>query len=153
MILYRLASTKYIGDLSGIGARLFGGRWNREGTSCLYTSSSVSLALLEKIVHANDFKQLSNTSLSSIFLDDSLPVYEVEMKKLVTTWVSEIEYTQWLGKQIFEDSYYAAMVVPSVIVPQEKNWILNPRYENYDQIKIFREEIFEIDKRLMRWLS
>ncbi len=152
MMLYRLASAKYVDDLAGIGAKLFGGRWNHVGSSCLYASSSISLALLEKFVHANDWAHVSNISLCTILLENSMPVYHIDIERLSPTWVNDIDYTQWLGRQILDDNYYAAMVVPSAIVPQEKNWILNPGYKHYTKIKIHSKLPFEIDKRLSRWV-
>ena len=53
MVVYRLGGTKYATDLTGEGARLFGGRWNNEGTPCIYTSQSRALAILEYTVNIN----------------------------------------------------------------------------------------------------
>ena len=52
MIVYRLAAKQYIDDRTGTGAKLFGGRWNPVGLACIYASEYISLALLEKFVHA-----------------------------------------------------------------------------------------------------
>ena len=53
MLLYRIARTKWARTLDGEGARLHGGRWNNPGTSCIYTSESRALALLEYTVNTN----------------------------------------------------------------------------------------------------
>ena len=51
MRLFRIAKTQYIGDTTGTGARLYGGRWNEKGVGLIYTSESRSLAALEFLVH------------------------------------------------------------------------------------------------------
>ena len=53
MIVYRLGKTQYCNDLIGVGAKLFGARWNISGTACLYTAESRALALLEYTVNVN----------------------------------------------------------------------------------------------------
>ena len=53
MLVFRLGKTQYKNDLTGIGAKLFGGRWNNPGTACLYTAENRSLALLEYTVNVN----------------------------------------------------------------------------------------------------
>jgi len=51
MVLYRITSKAYVRDLSGTGAFLYGGRWNKKGIRMLYTSGSLSLAALEIVVN------------------------------------------------------------------------------------------------------
>ncbi len=51
MTVYRFTHKKFAGELSGTGARLVGGRWNPVGVSVVYTSESISLALLEVLAN------------------------------------------------------------------------------------------------------
>jgi|GEM_PF-4679954 len=53
MIVYRIAQTKYAQDITGSGAKKYGGRWNRPGVAALYTSQQRSLCMLELLVHFN----------------------------------------------------------------------------------------------------
>src|SRR5438067_8358427 len=53
MIVYRISSRKYAEDLTGEGARLYGGRWNHKLTPCLYTAATRALAILEYSVNVN----------------------------------------------------------------------------------------------------
>jgi RES domain-containing protein len=66
MILYRIAKCNYAGDLSGTGARLYGGRWNSEGKPMLYTASSRALAVLEVLVHLSPLLVPNNFCLVEI---------------------------------------------------------------------------------------
>ena len=66
MDVYRIGKNKYIKDLSGDGARLYGGRWNYQGYRVLYASESLALAILEYITKTGavetELKDLSNRS-------------------------------------------------------------------------------------------
>lgn len=73
MLVYRIASTEYIGDLSGYGAKLNGGRWNREGVAVLYAGSSIALCAWEYWVHLPETIALKQNAfaLATIQLPDS----------------------------------------------------------------------------------
>ncbi|HEV7382374.1 MAG TPA: RES family NAD+ phosphorylase, partial [Dyadobacter sp.] len=71
MMLYRLAAQEYIEDQTGTGAKLFGGRWNPEGLACLYTSEHVSLAFLEKYVHAKAKENMSRVALLKVEIPEN----------------------------------------------------------------------------------
>lgn len=85
MILYRFAHHKFSDDLSGTGAKLKGGRWNLTGTPVLYTSSSISLALLEILVNTGSFEELQLFKLMQLTLPPDAPVYRIETKNLKKT--------------------------------------------------------------------
>ena len=51
MEVYRIAKSSYRTDLTGLGSRLYGARWNKKGTGLVYTSESRALASLEFLVH------------------------------------------------------------------------------------------------------
>src|SRR5699024_12459459 len=79
MQLYRLAKEEYIRDLSGTGARLYGGRWNKKGMPMLYTSEHRSMALLELFVHRSQRLMTDNIVLLYLSL-----TYQRELTKLTT---------------------------------------------------------------------
>lgn len=150
MIVYRIAAREYIRDISGTGARLFGGRWNPKGVPCLYTSEHVSLALLERFVHAQGTDDMSGLMLLSILLpDDSDCVYHTDEKKFKTGWSADFEYSQWLGQQILGEQDMLAFSVPSAIVPFERNIIINPLSSRMDALKIYEPTPFDTDSRLL----
>ena len=135
MIVYRLAAKQYIGDLNGTGAKLFGGRWNPIGKACIYTSEHISLALLEKFVHASHKENMERIALMRIQIpDDSSLVFHTNQKLLKKQWLDDISYSQWIGEQILEDPSVLAFSVPSAIVPSERNIILNPFANSFNAI-------------------
>ncbi len=149
MTVYRLAYRNYVDDMSGIGARLYGGRWNPKGTACLYTSAHVSLALLEKFVHAQGKEDMTGLMLLSIELPDNGDlVYHVDESQMVDGWMGNIDYSQWLGKQLLAEDAFVAFSVPSVIVPTERNVIINPQATHFDAVRFHQPKSFDIDTRL-----
>ena len=80
MIVYRFANAKYSKDLSGEGSKLFGGRWNNKGTAILYTSTSISLALLELLIHSASYDEILTNQL--VIIDTHLDEIKV-LKKYV----------------------------------------------------------------------
>ncbi len=150
MIVYRLASKEYIGDFSGTGARLYGGRWNPVGSPGIYTSMHISLALLEKYVHAHARENMLRVALLSIEIDESrVNIFQTDDKLLKKSWVDDISYSQWLGGQILSDPSIAAFSVPSAIIPTERNIILNPAAEQFGLIGFSDPVDFTTDFRLL----
>lgn len=78
MKLYRIATTAHIKDLSGAGARLYGGRWNEKGVAVVYTSESRALAVLEYLVHLPMVFAPGELSIMELKVPDSISPREVD---------------------------------------------------------------------------
>jgi RES domain-containing protein len=153
MMLYRLAAQEYIEDQTGAGAKLFGGRWNPEGLACLYTSEHVSLAFLEKYVHAKAKENMSRVALLKVEIpeNDHL-IFHVDANELKAEWYEDVEYSQWLGAQVLRDLSIVAFSVPSVLIPTERNYIVNPLAIDFNQVKFHPATPFSTDLRLLNRL-
>lgn len=150
MIAYRLAAKAYIDDLSGSGAKLFGGRWNPAGCPCIYASQNLSLALLEKYVHAEFRESMERLALLRIDIpDDDNLVFHVDDQQLKKNWINDISYSQWIGEQILSDPEIIAFTAPSAIVPSERNVILNPSAHKIGDIRFLPLADFSTDLRLL----
>lgn len=153
MMLYRLAALEYIEDQTGTGAKLFGGRWNPIGLPCLYTSAHVSLAFLEKYVHAKGKENMSRIGLLKVEIPDHTDsIFHVDETQLKAGWYEDAEYSQWLGAQVLGDSSILAFSVPSVIIPTERNYILNPMASHFSKVKFHPVTSFSTDFRLLNRL-
>lgn len=146
MVVFRIARKERIEDLSGRGAELFGGRWNEKGYPALYTSSSLSLAALEILVHTDKSMPPVNMAYASIYVPDSFASMKILKLSSETT---EIEYgTKWL-----KEKSGLMLKVPSVILPYEYehecNLILNPLHEDFKKVFINEVHDFSFDVRLM----
>ena len=147
MIIYRLSTGKFANDISGIGARLNGGRWNPVGIDALYTSEYISLCILEILVRANKYTSPDSYTLISIEAPQS-DIYEIQLQKLKTSWQHDVDYSQWIGAEFFKNNQSLILKVPSAIVPQEHNFLINPLHAEFKKVKVLKTELLELDKRL-----
>jgi RES domain-containing protein len=151
MELYRITQERYAGDLSGNGARLYGGRWNSEGSFAIYTSSTRSLALLETLAHT-PAKMLEQKSyiLITLLVPGSIQPDEILLTNLDTGWDTPDTgpLTKKLGDKFLRSKKGLLLAVPSVLVPEEKNYILNPLHTDMKRVKITQQRRIHFDKRV-----
>lgn len=130
MKVYRISKTEYATDLAGTGAKLYGGRWNHVDTPCIYTSESRSLAVLEYSVNLNiDFIP---PSLSvCIFMIDEKHIQEIQTHEIPDDWKKTPASfsTKSMGTELLKNDA-PILKVPSIIIPDEYNYILNPLASN-----------------------
>ena len=86
MIVYRIARTGYINDLTGSGARLYGGRWNKRGIGVIYISESRALATVEYLVHVPIPYAPTNLSIASIKIPDKVKLRKIKISELPSNW-------------------------------------------------------------------
>jgi RES domain-containing protein len=149
MLAYRISHKLYMHDTSGEGARLFGGRWNPKGLPCIYTSLCISLAILEKLAHAQWPNEMKDLALGTYRLQEEKDIYKVDVTRLKPDWIHDISYTQWLGRQIFEADY-TGFLAPSAIVPTEYNLMLQPAKLALGTAILESAELYELDDRLFK---
>jgi RES domain-containing protein len=113
----------------------------------VYVSSSLSLALVETLVHLPG-RVLSAFSAVSIEFD-ATDVEELD-RKLPTDWTVEppAGSTQAIGDAFVAGGRRLALRVPSVVVPSEWNYVLNPRHPRFAAAKIGKPTAFPFDRRL-----
>jgi RES domain-containing protein len=148
MILYRLTNGEYIKDLSGTGSKLYGGRWNSAGINAIYTTENISLAVLEILVHIKRYKQPLNYHLVFIEIPGTFSPAVIIKEKLKRNWKDDIAYSQFMGDEFLKSTNELLLKVPSAIVDQENNFIINPKHPGISKIKITASKIFEFDERL-----
>jgi len=150
MDVFRISKTKYAKDLSGFGAEKFGGRWNSKGNAVLYTSSSRALALTEILVHIPVHFLQNDFSIIHLELPKSASIKEIDFKDLPKNWkqVPPNKATQIIGDLFIEESAFLVLKIPSVVIEQEFNFLINPNHKDFKKVKIKSVEIFTIDKRL-----
>ena len=149
MHLYRITKSKYAEDLTGEGAKLYGGRWNEVGTPSIYTATSISLSLCEFFVNLPSYLLPSDLILVTFEIEEKHIVI-IDEKDLPEKWNSYPIFTasQKYGSSWLEKEEVMAFSIPSVIVPQERNVVLNPRGRDFaEALKIVSTEEFKLDSR------
>jgi RES domain-containing protein len=148
MILYRLTNGGFIKDLSGNGSKLYGGRWNSVGFNAIYTTENISLAILEILVHVNKYKRPLDYHLIYIEIPEKISTAIIDKEKLKRAWKTDISYSQFIGDEFLKSSNELLLKVPSAIVDEENNFIINPKHPDIAKVKITTSKIFEFDERL-----
>lgn len=147
--VWRITHKKYRDTaFSGEGARLYGGRFNSEGRKAVYTSGHLSLALLELFVQMDNRHHLNHYVKISADIPFEL-IYEPELKEFPDGW-GQIPYgkiSQSYGDEWIKDENFAAIRVPSVVVPVEYNFIINPGHPDYQKIKLSKPSEVKFDPR------
>lgn len=151
MRVFRIAKRRFISDLSGAGARLFGGRWNQKGVSLLYTSESRSLATVEYLVHLSMGILPRDLSLAEFEVPDTERIERMDPSVLPEGWnrfpapgkLSEIG-TAWAQK-----GETLGLRVPSSVVKAEWNILLNPNHARFSEVRLVSVEEYVFDQRLL----
>ena len=150
---FRLVKSRYLASAwDGGGARRAGGRWNSPGVAVVYCSGSLSLALVEVLVHL-PAGLLPAYSAIPVEIDDAL-VTTLAPGELPAHWRDDPapQATRTLGDAWVAGQRSAALAVPSVVVPGESNYVLNPAHPDFSRIRIGKPQAFPFDARLAaRW--
>ncbi len=138
--------------LDGEGARRFGGRWNRIGTPLIYTSESLALSALEYFVHLDI---PSNLDLLLVAIKISIPkdlIHSLDTKKIPKNWQQNPPPldTQIIGSEWVEKNSSTVLKVPSILIPTEYNYLLNPNHPFFNQIKTEETFEFKYDDRMFK---
>ena len=125
MKVYRVSATKYATDITGEGARLYGGRWNHPLTACIYSSESRALAILEYSVNVN-IKEIPRALSIVTFSIAADEVKEILLENLPGNWAAmpAPNSTKDMGTALLKA--YSILKIPSVVIPLEHNYIINP---------------------------
>ena len=153
MKVYRIAKTLYVNDLSGEGARLHGGRWNRPGVPVLYTSQARSLALLELIVHFAAYNAIKDSfSFLSLEIPD-VEIISIDNQLLKGNKFDLNNQKLWeISEHYFFKENVLGIKVPSILIPEESNIILNPFHPNFKQIKKISIDSIDLDERFRKFV-
>lgn len=149
IIVFRLLKGLCVNSaFDGEGAKQFGGRWNSKGIPMVYTSESLALCSLEIFVHLPSYDFLKGYSYFRVAFDADL-VSDAQVKD---GWndrpVSKI--SQSIGDQWVKEMQSPVLKVPSVIMPDGNNYLININHPDFDKIKIEEPVPLNFDPRLKK---
>ncbi len=146
MIIYRITNPEFTKLIaSGRVAR-----WNERGQFVIYAAASIALACLENIVHRNSEGLMGDFRILYIEVPKRVFVKKIELNDLPKGWSDEINFeicqeivTNWL-----ENSESCLLCIPSVIIPLENNFLINPQHPDFKFIKLLSVKEFTFDNRI-----
>ncbi|WKN43136.1 RES family NAD+ phosphorylase [Tunicatimonas pelagia] len=146
--VFRISRVKYASDLTGTGARLHGGRWNSKGQSVLYTASSRALAAVELAVHLDLNDLPDDLIMTTLTLPESATM--LLLKSLPREWNRHppSSASKKIGDDFLIENHHLALAVPSVVVDEDINYLLNPNHPLFAKVNIKRQVPFHFDPRL-----
>ena len=149
MIVYRIGRTRFSKDLAGEGARLHGGRWNHVLCPCIYTSESRALAVLEYTVNVNIDDIPRSLSITTFEIPD-MGIQDFRIAELPANWTESPApaSTKDFGTNLLNLAASPILRIPSAIIYQEFNFILNPKHDDAKDFKILHVEDFVYDVRI-----
>ena len=150
MRIYRLTASRYVESaFSGEDTRRIGGRWTPVGRCAVHAAGSIALAVLETLVHV-DASVMPAHRVIAVDVPETMPVTTIAVGELPNDWrrTPPPSMLRELGKAWLDAGETALMQVPSVIVPEEPNFLLNPLHADFSRLLIHPPAPFEIDRRL-----
>ena len=141
--LWRITKRQHASSaFDGEGAYRFGGRWNSPGTRVIYTSDSLALAALELLVHLDPNHPIPDLVAIPVVIPTAL----IEMAP--SRIPESLTLSRSFGDAWADGMRSPAMAVPSIIIPMERNILLNPAHPEFKQLVLDEPISFTLDGRL-----
>lgn len=152
MTVWRMAKARWAATaFDGEGARTYGGRWNPKGVAMIYASQSKSLAAFENLVHTQNAELLGSFIMIPATLDERACITIAEAD-LPPGWNEPQIGTgsQMFGKRWAVSNESVACRIPSIIIPGEWNYLLNPLHPEFgSSVEIGPTEPFTFDAQVL----
>lgn len=136
----------------GEGAYQYGGRWNHPGTSVVYTSGSLSLGALEYFVHVDADTAPGDLVAISADVPDGVQIDRIRIANLPKVWrrYPAPEALQDIGTGWVKRGFTLVLAVPSAVIPEEHNYLLNPAHRDFKRVRLSKPVSFHFDPRMWK---
>ena len=150
--LFRISTSEHINDITGTGARIYGGRWNHTGYPVVYTSGSRSLAALEFLVHVPMALAPENLSIVEINILENIERESINESQLPSNWrdYPAPEQLANIGTNWIKLKSSLLLDIPSAVVVKEVNTLINPLHPDIKFVDLINIEKFSFDSRLFK---
>lgn len=147
MEVFRITLTEYADGLYASGRS---NRWNYKGEKVIYAAGSRSLACLENVVHASGVALSQHFTVMVIYIPDKISIETIGTGQLPKDWNKKARprTCQRLGSQWANSNASLLLQVPSSIIPDEKNYLINPAHKDFTKVKIIDHQNFYFDRRI-----
>ena len=150
--LFRISTSEHINDITGTGARIYGGRWNHTGYPVVYTSGSRALAALEFLVHVPMALAPAKLSIAEINIQDNIKRELIKENQLPANWRNypAPEQLANIGTDWIKSKSSLLLDIPSAVVEKETNTLINPLHPDIKFVVLKNIEKFSFDPRLIK---
>jgi RES domain-containing protein len=150
--LFRISASEHINDITGTGARIYGGRWNHTGYPVVYSSGSRSLAALEFLVHVPMALAPENLSIVEINIQENIERKSINESRLPSNWrdYPAPEQLANIGTNWIKSKSSLLLDIPSAVVEKEVNTLINPLHPDIKFVDLTNIENFSFDSRLFK---
>jgi len=148
--LWRLYRTQHGPGLDGIGGIFADGRWHTLGERVVYFGGSAAIVVLERLAHTDP--DLLPDDLQLARFEFAEPVVETKVEEFATlpaNWSQDENATRHIGGQWRQHGSSCLLAVPSAILLEEYNFVLNPEHPDANLLRLVRERRFAFDPRLI----
>jgi len=147
MLVFRIILAKYADKLIASGRAA---RWNPNDVEMIYSASSRSLACLENVVHRSGKGLNQVFDVLTIDIPRHIKIKKILLEDLHADWkdYDRVYLTQRMGEKWINNNDTAVLQVPSSIVSEEVNYLLNPKHKDFGEIKIVKRQPFVFDSRI-----
>ena len=151
-LAWRLSPPAYADALNGEGNRVFGARWNSPGRGVVYTCENLSLCVLETYVHFSSAQReiIPDFMAVQIRIPDDAGVVTIETAAFegLLSGGNPEGACRRIGDGWLASGQELVLAAPSVVVPEERNLMLNPAHPRMNEVAILRRRRFQFDARL-----
>ncbi len=146
MILRRISNYQ---TLDGAGGLYVSGRWHTKGHPVIYCTWNPSTALLETLVHMEIDAEDRPERFQVLKIEgpDTLSIEKIDTSPLPASWIEDIASTQNIGDRWLSEKRSLLLEVPSILVPETWNVLVNPLHPEASRLKITRTYEHTFDAR------
>ena len=148
--LWRLYRAQHGPGLDGAGGTFASGRWHTRGLPVVYFGASAAIVVLERLAHTDPDLLPKDLRLAHFEFPEAISGTKVEaLAPLPTDWFQDEQATRRIGGQWWRERSSCLLVVPSAILPEESNLVLNPQHPDATSLRLISERPFTFDPRLI----
>ena len=134
-------------DLSGLGGLRFAGRWHNRGRPVVYCADHPAAALAEMLVHLDREDMPATFQMLTLEVATDVPIERVDVRRLSANWTKTLAETRDLGDEWLKSLRTPLLEVPSALVPDAWNVLLNPAHPKAGEVKILQSQHVPLDSR------
>ena len=148
--LWRLYRAAYGPGLDGMGGTFADGRWHTRGARVVYFGATAAIVVLERLAHTDPDLLPSDLRLACFEVPETVSsTNAADISPLTENWMRDENATRRIGSQWWREHSSPLLLVPSAVLPEESNYVLNAQHPEAKALQLIRDRSFTFDPRLI----